>query len=52
MGVCYEIWNPMDYSEVATLANQSKLNLVPISWEKIRTTFPRFDPSSSRVTSN
>ena len=42
METCYEIWNSMDYSEVANLANQSELNLVPISWEKIITTFPQF----------
>ena len=44
MRPCYEIWNPLDYSEAATLANRSKLNLVPISWEKIGMKFTRFGP--------
>ena len=44
MRPCYEIWNPLDYSEAATLANRSKLNLVPISWEKIKMKSPCFGP--------
>ena len=35
-----EIWNPLDYSEVATPADRSKLNLVPSPWGKDFDEFP------------
>ena len=48
-----EIWNPLDYSEVATLADRSKLNLVPSPWGKDFDEFPTIlNLHTARVASN